>query len=110
MLSSRRFLRLRHFAHHELEIIAEFASDSFLDVVQTRRVKLRPPHVAKLRDAGLVLKKLHGVEIVEDLVMHVEGGERNAATAAADEKFLLASGDIRHGRPRKLKAGIRDRM
>jgi len=55
---------------------------------------LRSGNVTEFRNARSILVKLDGVEVVEDRVVHVEGGERNFPSCSAEQKFLFTSGDF----------------
>lgn len=55
--------------------------------------------VSKVSDAGFRLEELNGIEIIEDGVMHVEGGQGNAAAGPGDEEFMFTPGDFDGGGP-----------
>ena len=75
MFAARRFVHLLHFAEGDLKIIAQLAPDTLLDSGQPRTMKLGSGDVAKFRKTWPLLVELNRIQIIEDRVVHVEGGE-----------------------------------
>jgi hypothetical protein len=75
MFAPGSFFRFPHFTKHDDEVIPQLSPDASFDLQQARPVKARSRHVAEFSVPRLFLIQLHGVEIVEDRVVHVEGRE-----------------------------------
>src|SRR5437667_5995261 len=75
VFAARRLLDLLHFAECDLKIIAQLEPDTLLNSCQPRIMKPGSGDVAKFRKTRPLLVELHRIEIIEDFVMHVKGGE-----------------------------------
>src|SRR5689334_5491273 len=103
MLAARSFFHLGNGAQLDVEIVAEFAANSSLDVRQARGVEVRPWQIAELSTSWFFLVKLHSVKIIEHRVVHVESSERNAAARTTYEELLSPTGHLADSRPWKLE-------
>ena len=61
VFAARRLFHVVHFAETDLEIIAQFAPNAFLDSRETRGMKPRSGNVTEFSDPRLFLAELHGV-------------------------------------------------
>jgi hypothetical protein len=75
MFAGGSFFDFSHRFEFDGEIITEFSSNARFNDRQPRRVELGPGNVSKFRNPRPILVELHGVEIIENRVVHVEGGQ-----------------------------------
>src|SRR6185312_3198019 len=64
--------------------------------------KLWCRYVAKLGNPWFVLIKLHGIQMVEYRIVHIECCQRDPATGRAHQEFLIPSSNVDHGGPGEL--------